>query len=809
MLNAAAAAAAASCGDTTMTGAAELLDSLVEQQRRADSGGMGVTTTAALSVGKSTNPIYTIADDYNDDDDDDVLLEPEPVADIISRLGESLSTSPKCLSFNEAGEIEGLTGDLFGSGGDVGDDDDLLPNPFAPQPTASSGTSQQQKQQSSSVELVSLTSSSSSSATSGGNDGATTTTTTTTSSAASSSTTTLEDELSITIKDLTEASEHASSYFASAANRVVEATTSVAKEVADGDRTAGGNSESSSSVSTSAKELPAEAPIVISPDSCQEELPKDLSCRKRSLSPSPRPVSHSSDAIQSPQPSGLPAVPPSPDLFLQPKSISASSSSSSSTASSVIEALMSQATAAVVGASKSGRPSSGGGGVGGGSSTTTSTATSTSSSAVATTTTTKTGNTLQQKEPLDLGKCRKSASPTVSCSEEAKRLSSSGSTASSLCSSGGNLNAHDDTSEPKAKRIKTDPEQQQQRPNSGTGKTLSSDARSMTATVASATTSSTSGPSVASLINAMAAGGSGSSVTPSTQTAAAAAAAAAAAYSNLNDSARLVEMLTSGNDPDPLTQLRLLVGNPAWKVPDPLLVPKDRLSAVLASPAREIPLLLTTRPELRLPEAFAFPSILQDPDILVISLQQLETILQTQEELVKFKSKTTLDATSAVATPPTTPVAMAAAAAAAAAVSKKSHAPAATPTPPSPLETLKQTLSAQAAKQNPMMSSLLASGLAGDIDAATTAAFNQMLWLPYLGQMGQFAPDLLKAMMNLPNTASAATVAAAAAAVGGATAGAGGTSLADMLPFMGPRFQDFCGLPPASATSPLDYKRQL
>ncbi|XP_058465728.1 uncharacterized protein LOC131439119 isoform X2 [Malaya genurostris] len=541
----------ANCGENTMTGA-ELLDSLVEQRCEDNH----ISGTDDLK-----NTVYSISDDYNDDDD--VLLESEPVADIISRLGESLSTSPKCLSFNEAGEIEGLTGDLFDTTHHSLQMDDNLPNPFSSQnPTL--------------------------------------------------------DELSITIKDLTDSSEHANSYFISA------------------DKT---NKES-------------EAPIVISPDSCQEELPKDLSCRKRSekstdsivtLSPSPRPISHSSDAIQSPQPSGLPAVPPSPDIFLQPKSIS----------SAVMETLISQAS------STGAKP-----------------------------------RTIQQKEPLNLGKCRKSASPTVSCSEEAKRQSST-------------------EDEPKPKRIKTDPESK-----------------------TSNNCESTPGPTTDSNSIAISTGSSSTSSSSS--------------HGNHGDSTRLVEMLTSGNDPDALTQLRLLIGNPAWKVPDPLLVPKDRLNAVLASPAREIPLLLTTRPELRLPEAFAFPNILQDPDILVISLSQLEKILETQDELLKMKTKT--DA------------------------SKK--------TAPSPLEVLKQTLTAQAAKQNPMMSSLLASGLAGDIDAATAAAFNQMLWLPYLGQMGQFGPELLKAMMNIPNSSP---------------------NVSDMLPFMGPRFQDFCGL----ASNPMDYKRQL
>jgi len=85
-------------------------------------------------------------------------------------------------------------------------------------------------------------------------------------------------------------------------------------------------------------------------------------------------------------------------------------------------------------------------------------------------------------------------------------------------------------------------------------------------------------------------------------------------------------------DPDALTQLKMLISNPQWKVPDPILVPKDRLGAVLASPAREIPLLLTTRPELRLPEAFAYPEIIQNPNILVVTMEQLEAILKTESE---------------------------------------------------------------------------------------------------------------------------------------------------------------------------------
>ncbi|KAM7358277.1 uncharacterized protein ACRADG_003309 [Cochliomyia hominivorax] len=102
---------------------------------------------------------------------------------------------------------------------------------------------------------------------------------------------------------------------------------------------------------------------------------------------------------------------------------------------------------------------------------------------------------------------------------------------------------------------------------------------------------------------------------------------------------RSLSKISIDKDPDPLTQLRLLIKNTQWKVPDPILVPKDRLSAVLASPAREIPLLITTRPELRLPEAFAYPEIIQNPNILVISMAQLETILKNEHENKSTSSK--------------------------------------------------------------------------------------------------------------------------------------------------------------------------
>lgn len=270
----------------------------------------------------------------------------------------------------------------------------------------------------------------------------------------------------------------------------------------------------------------------------------------------------------------------------------------------------------------------------------------------------------QQKEPLDLGKHRKSASPTVSCSEEAKRKQSP----SCL-----------ETNQSNAKRIKSESSKY-------------SDTR---------------------MLN----------------------------QSNTSKTSQLVELLASGKDPDPLTQLRLLISNPEWKLPDPILVPKDRLNAVLASPAREIPLLLTTRPELRLPEAFAFPSILQDPDILVISFSQLESILQKQQDNIKAMSKPFRnDRTDKKSTSTNKP-------------SDKIYESPKTPCEKTiPIKPITPSPSATLNSVLPMASLLgsnAAANMGGDIDAATMAAFNQMLWLPYLGQMGQLNPDMFKAMSGI------------------------------------------------------------
>ncbi|KAH8257449.1 hypothetical protein KR038_010167 [Drosophila bunnanda] len=169
-------------------------------------------------------------------------------------------------------------------------------------------------------------------------------------------------------------------------------------------------------------------------------------------------------------------------------------------------------------------------------------------------------------------------------------------------------------------------------------------------------------------------------------------------------------------DPDALTQLKMLISNPQWKVPDPILVPKDRLGAVLASPAREIPLLLTTRPELRLPEAFAYPEIIQNPNILVVTMEQLEAILKTEAEQA---AKVTKEPDPVMVVP-----------------CSKARSPSPKQSQPKPVPA--QPKPAAVAPVVPTPPSPAAdSSLSTDLNATTLALLQQMLWLPYFGQLSQ------------------------------------------------------------------------
>ncbi|XP_049806291.1 bromodomain-containing protein 4 [Schistocerca nitens] len=87
---------------------------------------------------------------------------------------------------------------------------------------------------------------------------------------------------------------------------------------------------------------------------------------------------------------------------------------------------------------------------------------------------------------------------------------------------------------------------------------------------------------------------------------------------------RLLELLTAE---EPVAQLRRLERD----FPDPLVVPRDRLPALLAAPAAEAPRLLASRPDLRLPAALSSPALVHDPDLLVVPLRQLYATLQQQQ----------------------------------------------------------------------------------------------------------------------------------------------------------------------------------
>ncbi|XP_022212739.2 uncharacterized protein LOC111067754 [Drosophila obscura] len=188
-------------------------------------------------------------------------------------------------------------------------------------------------------------------------------------------------------------------------------------------------------------------------------------------------------------------------------------------------------------------------------------------------------------------------------------------------------------------------------------------------------------------------------------------------------------------DPDALTQLKMLISNPQWKVPDPILVPKDRLGAVLASPAREIPLLLTTRPELRLPEAFAYPEIIQNPNILVVTMEQLEAILKTEAEQAKAAQSTDPSQMLADHHPPLSK-ARSPSPSPSLKHSQTHKAQAHVPAPPS--QPKPPVVGAPVAPTPPSPAdSSLSTSTSTDLNATTLALLQQMLWLPYFGQLSQ------------------------------------------------------------------------
>lgn len=366
---------------------------------------------------------------------------------------------------------------------------------------------------------------------------------------------------------------------------------------------------------------------------CDDMVPTDLSIPKnkplallRPLTP-PSP-SQNSETIQSPQPSGIPAVPPSPDIF--------HGNSNNKSKSVFLESLLTASNQKVA-----------------------------LNSEVTVT---------RQKEPLDLGKCRKSASPTITCSEEVKKTSTS-------------------DLEPLAKKFKIE---------NITLKTLLDPELIKSLSNEEAKNKNCSPP----------------------------------------ETPRLLELLTSDAEVDALTQLKQVLADTCLKVPDPMLVPKDRLSLILSSPAKEIPRLLKQRPELRLPEALAYPHLLQDPDILVITISQLQTIIRKQCQPIPIKNAKDTER-----------------------IEEKTNEV----KPTGKRESLKGSNNHSNHKSKASEEERMRSvdqkkdsqprgsinELANDIDAATNAAFNQMMWLPYLNQLEAAAAtfgnnsDFMKMLSNM------------------------------------------------------------
>ncbi|XP_026327737.1 uncharacterized protein LOC113236020 isoform X2 [Hyposmocoma kahamanoa] len=353
-----------------------------------------------------------------------------------------------------------------------------------------------------------------------------------------------------------------------------------------------------------------------------DEQPKDLTVHRRMLTPHasprridiPRAPSRESDAMQSPQPSGIPAVPSSPEIFTMPPTKIKNTL--------FLETLLSSSSPKMY--------------------------------------TSEVTITKQQCEPLNLGKHRKSASPTVSsCSDEMKKINK-------------------EFGEPPEKKTKS----------------------------VESTTEEEDTVKIAVSEN----------------------------KDNRSERQR-------GDDASPLKQFQVLKMCPNFNIPDPLLVPKDKLDMIIDAPAREIPALLIQRPELRLPQAFSFPALLQDPSIRVVSLSQLENMIankthehstsQHPKEVLEKEPKETNKSVSTTTKTPTSTTNTS---------STENAKGRETPT------------SANKYKNQPKPIPSM-DALAGDIDAATSAALNQMLWLPYLSQLEAMAAcsqnmDFLKALSS-------------------------------------------------------------
>ncbi|BES95789.1 Hypothetical protein NTJ_08598 [Nesidiocoris tenuis] len=80
---------------------------------------------------------------------------------------------------------------------------------------------------------------------------------------------------------------------------------------------------------------------------------------------------------------------------------------------------------------------------------------------------------------------------------------------------------------------------------------------------------------------------------------------------------------------EPLAQLKEIMSDPEVTVPDPLLVPKERLSALIANPKREIPRLMALTNEVKYPKL--------DTNLMEVSLAHLQLLLQSSKKEDELK----------------------------------------------------------------------------------------------------------------------------------------------------------------------------
>ncbi|KAJ8731637.1 hypothetical protein PYW07_004801 [Mythimna separata] len=352
-----------------------------------------------------------------------------------------------------------------------------------------------------------------------------------------------------------------------------------------------------------------------------DDLPKDLSVQRRLPTPHasprridiPRAPSRESDAMQSPQPSGIPAVPSSPEIFTMPQS--------KSKQSLFLETLLSSPSPKMY--------------------------------------TSEVTITKQQCEPLNLGKHRKSASPTVtSCSDEIRKLNK-------------------EFGEPQEKKGRRESTDDFVKINKVFNKCDRDEHNSEAQTKSKKTEAEEKLP---------------------------------------------IKYVEKMNKMSPLEQIQSLRAGTSFNIPDPILIPKNKLNQILTAPGIEIPLMLMANPEFRLPDAFHYPMVLRDPDILVISFSQLESIILNEP--------------------------------------KRSTSPKKEPKPPTPKSAISTTSTSSsentaASTQLELINSIQpkpvppVDGLTGELD--TNTMFSHMLWLPYISQLEAMTAcsqnmDFLKAL---------------------------------------------------------------